>query len=63
MRFTVFVVAALWSIIGLLVASALALNRNQDFNFMGPTPVSRPDAILLPDISDRFVHQIVLVLG
>jgi hypothetical protein len=52
MRFTVFVVVTLWSFIGLLVALALALNRNQDFNFMGPTPVSRMNAILLPDISD-----------
>jgi len=41
MKFTLGVVVTFWSFILTLVTVALTLNRNQTFNFMGPTPVSR----------------------
>jgi len=40
MRFTYFLVATLWSFIGVLVAVSMTVNRNKEVSFMGPTPVS-----------------------
>jgi len=58
MKFTLGVVATFWSFILTLVTIALMLNRNQTFNFMGPTPVSRLNNYLfnlLPSVIGLYV--------
>jgi hypothetical protein len=40
MTFTYALVVAIWSFIGVLVAVAMTVHRNQEYSFMGPTPVS-----------------------
>jgi len=59
MKLTLGVVVTLWTFTAALVTAALALNRNKNFSFMGPTPVS-PLNSLLPNPIDLYV---VLVLG
>ena len=51
MRFTYFLVATLWTFIGVLVTVAMTVNRNKEVRFMGPTPVSHLNqpVYLLPD--------------
>ena len=51
MRFTFFIVVALWSFIGILVAVAVTVNHNKEVSFFGPTPVRHPNqsVYLLPD--------------